>query len=169
MFKIIDYIKFKFLNIREFYLSKGVSIGDEFRIIEPQRSTFGSEPYLVKVGNHVTISANVRFVTHDGGVWVFRNQEPNIDVFGKIVIGNNVFIGINSIIMPGVHVGDNVVIGAGSIVTSSLEGGFVYAGIPARRLMSILDYKNKVDKKKYSIRDLDFNCKKDILKRDFNI
>lgn len=58
-------------------------------------------------------------------------------------IGNNVFVGAGSIILPNVVIGDNVVIGAGSIVSRSLEANAVYAGVPAKTICSIEDYKNK--------------------------
>jgi len=51
---------------------------------------WGSEPYLIEIGDHVHITSGVSFITHDGGVWVFREKVPDFDVFGKIVIGNNV-------------------------------------------------------------------------------
>jgi len=62
---------------------------------------FGSEPYLVRLGDHVSITAGVKFISHDGGVWVFRDRFPELDVFGPITVGSNVFIGINALIMPG--------------------------------------------------------------------
>jgi Acetyltransferase (isoleucine patch superfamily) len=116
--------------------SLGVKIGQDVRLvsIKPADGTFGSEPYLVRIGNHVTVSGDVRFVTHDGGVWVFREAEPDIDVFGPIVIGDNVFIGYGAIILPNVKVGNNVVIGARSVVTKDIPNDSVVAGVPARFL-----------------------------------
>lgn len=63
-----------------------------------------------------------------------------LDLFGRINVGNNVFIGIDSVIMPGVSIGNNVVIGAKSVVTKNLEGNSVYAGNPARKICTIEDY-----------------------------
>ena len=62
-----------------------------------------------KIGNHVTISGNVQFVNHDGGVWVFREKEPDIDVFGPIVIGNNVFIS-NGTFIKDTDIPDNTIV-----------------------------------------------------------
>ncbi len=97
--------------------SLGVTVGDDCRFISIRSGmgTFGSEPYLINIGDHVTIAGNVQFVNHDGGVWVFRDKEPDIDVFGPIVIGDNVFIGYGAIIMPSVTIGSNCVIGAGFV------------------------------------------------------
>lgn len=48
----------------------GVKIGENCEIYSS--ASFGSEPYLIKIGNHVRINTGVKFVTHDGGVWVLR-------------------------------------------------------------------------------------------------
>lgn len=122
----------------------GVEVGSGCRFLGISKSTFGSEPYLISIGNHVTLTGDIRFITHDGGVWVFRNKYPQIDNFGKIIIGNNVFVGLNSIILPNTIVGDNVVIGAGSLVRGTLESNSVYAGTPVRKIMTIQEYEDKV-------------------------
>ncbi len=121
----------------------GVEIGTGCRLINLTRSTFGSEPFLVTMGDRVEVAAEVRFVTHDGGVWVLRDRHPDLDVVAPIRVGSNVFIGIGVVILPGVTIGDNVVIGARSVVNKDLAGGAVYAGVPARRLSTIADYEAK--------------------------
>jgi len=107
--------------------------------------TFDSEPYLIKIGNSVKITDSVLFVTHDGGVHVLRELglARNSDKFGRIFIGNNVFIGKRSIIMPGVKIGDNCIIGAGSIVTKDVEDNSIVVGVPAKRIKSIEEYYNQ--------------------------
>jgi len=120
--------------------SIGVRVGQDCRILADATSCFGSEPYLVTLLDHVTIASGVSFITHDGGVWIFRVRDPEIDYFGPIVVGNNVFIGIRVIIMPGVTIGDNCVIGAGSIVTRNVPAGHVYAGVPARNIKTVDQY-----------------------------
>lgn len=72
---------------------------------------FGSEPYLIEIGDYVQVTTDVSFSTHGGG-WVFRRKHPKFDFFGKITIGNNVYIGNRAMIMPGVTIGNNVIIGA---------------------------------------------------------
>lgn len=145
----------------------GVEIGENCRLLGLTPSTFGSEPFLIKIGNHVTITAGVRFVTHDGGVWVFRREEPNIDVFGSIKIGNNVFIGLNSIIMPNVEIGDNVVIGAGSVVTKDVKSNTVVAGTPAKYIKTIEAYEESIKEKALYIRNEDTKIKKRKLQKKF--
>jgi acetyltransferase-like isoleucine patch superfamily enzyme len=119
----------------------GVSIGRDARFTG--KINFGSEPFLVSIGEHVTLAHNVIFHTHDGGVWLFRKKYPGIHIYGKIKIGNNVFVGTNVIIMPNVTIGDNVIVGAGSIVTKSIESNIVVAGNPARFIKSLKDYEEK--------------------------
>ena len=141
----------------------GVNVGKNFSVT--WTVNYSSEPYLITLGDDVRISANVNFVTHDGGMHVIR-QYKNIpaDSFGKIVVGNNVFIGMNAIIMPGVTIGNNVIIGAGSIVTKNIPSDSVACGVPAKVIESIDEYykknKGKIDltknysaeeKKKYLI------------------
>ena len=123
------------------YLS--VEFGKNVRITGKD-TNFGSEPYLIRIGSNVTITGGVIFETHDGGVGLFREEFPGINVFGRILVGNNVFIGHHAIIMPGVTIGDNVVIGAGSIVTRDIPAGVVAVGVPAKSVKSISEYKEKI-------------------------
>lgn len=127
------------------YWSKmGVRIGTACEI--NPTAAFGSEPYLITLGDHVRVTADVEFVTHDGGVWVLRGMDDefcNADRFGEIKVGNNVHIGMHSIIMPGVSIGDNCIIGAGAIVTKNIPDNSVAVGVPARVIESIEEYTNK--------------------------
>ena len=103
---------------------------------------FGSEPYLISIGRHVTISARVAFITHDGATCVFRDQEEyrHVIKYGRIVIHDNCFIGHGSTIMPGVSIGPNSVVGAHSVVTKDVPANTVVGGVPARQLMSTDEY-----------------------------
>ena len=122
---------------------KGVTVGERCKLITPTH--WGSEPWLVTLGNHVELSSNVRFFTHDGAVWVLRDLEPDIHFlkYGKIVIGDNCFIGSGTTILPGVEIGENCVIGACSVVTKSVPPNSVYAGNPAHRICGIEEYRQK--------------------------
>jgi acetyltransferase-like isoleucine patch superfamily enzyme len=122
------------------YVKAGLKIGRGVRVIG--RPDFGSEPYLIEIGDHVTISSNVTFITHDGGTWVFRHLPPYLGLqrFGRIVIGDNCFIGDGAIIMPDVSIGPNSVVGAGAVVTRSVSANSVVAGVPARRICSYEEY-----------------------------
>lgn len=109
----------------------GVQVGQDCRILS---HLFGSEPWLVSIGNRVTLSSGVRILTHDGTGWLFRGATGRRFRYAKVSIGDDVFVGIGSIIMPGVRIGDNCVVGAGSVVTRSVPNGMVVAGNPARVL-----------------------------------
>ncbi|EYD75068.1 Maltose O-acetyltransferase [Rubellimicrobium mesophilum DSM 19309] len=117
-----------------------MTVGEGCRLIDVR---FSSEPYLVTLGDRVS-ATSTRFETHDGGVWVFRPQMPGIDVVRPITVGNDVFIGYGSIIMPGVTIGNNVVVGAGSVVTKDVPSDVVVAGVPARIIKSVEDYRSGV-------------------------
>jgi acetyltransferase-like isoleucine patch superfamily enzyme len=121
--------------------SLGVTVGEDCRLIS---CNFGSEPYLVTIGDHVS-ATSVSFVTHDGSVWVFRDEWPDADVMGPIVVGSNVFIGADAMIMPGVTIGDNVVIGARSLVTTDIPPDCVAAGSPAKPLRPLSEYKASLE------------------------
>ena len=111
---------------------KGVKIGKDCLIFSID---FSTEPYLIEIGNHVVVSPGTTFITHDGSVWLFRDKHPNITVFGKISIGNNSFIGINCIILPGTEIGSNCIIGAGSVVRGKIPDKSVVMGNPAKVVM----------------------------------
>ncbi len=131
-------------NNAAFLREYGLQIGERCRIFTKNPyEMFGSEPYLVRIGNHVTVTAEVRFITHDGGTWVFRQEDPDFDVFGPIEVKDNVFIGVGTIIMPGVTIGENCVIGARSVVSTDIPPHSVAAGVPARVLMSLEEYRAK--------------------------
>jgi acetyltransferase-like isoleucine patch superfamily enzyme len=121
--------------------SLGVKIGDDCRLIAVD---FGSEPYLVTLGNHVSATAT-QFVTHDGGVWVFRDQRPEADLIAPITVGDNVFLGTGTTVLPGVSIGDNVVVGAGAVVTRDLPSDCVAVGAPAKPLRSLDEYWQAVE------------------------
>lgn len=122
--------------------SIGVTVGERCII---ESFNFGSEPFLIFIGDHVEITTDVTFITHDGATWVMRENPQFKDVirFGKIVINDNVFIGHGVTILPNVEIGCNVIIGAGSVVTSDIPSNCVFAGVPARFICNTNDYAKK--------------------------
>ncbi len=141
--KILNFFYLHYLKKRnqvKWARKLGVEVGENCRLIDV---SFSSEPYLVKIGNHVS-ATKVHFETHDGGVWVFRDKHPTWDVIKPIIIGNNVYLGRDVIILPGVTIGDNSIIGARSVVTKNVPGGLVVAGVPAKEIKKLNDYYKKV-------------------------
>lgn len=137
---------FRYRNPIKYWKDKGLIIGKGCEVYSS--ASFGSEPYLISIGDNVRINSGVNFVTHDGGCWVLRNyikcdNSHQLDLFGTIKIGSNVHIGTNSIIMPGVSIGDNVIIGCCSVVTRDIPSNSVAVGIPARVIESVDEYYKK--------------------------
>lgn len=118
----------------------GVKVGEDCLFYS---ANFGSEPYLVTIGNRVQIAGNVHFWTH-GGVWPLRKEDPKFDYFGKIIVGNNVYIGSHSAILPGVTIGDNVIIGGKAVVTKSVPANSIVVGNPAKVVGSLPDFRHKM-------------------------
>ena len=168
MNSIIKKIKFKTCGYEErakLLREMGVKIGDGCEIY-PSVS-FGSEPYLIELGDNVRLTAGVKITTHDGGLWVLRNLKgekfKKADRFGKVKIGDNVHIGIGSIIMPGVTIGDNVVIGCSAVVTKDIPSNSVTVGVPAKVIESIDEYYEKVKDKVVFIKNMGSEEKKKYL------
>jgi serine acetyltransferase len=110
-------------------------------------------------------------VTHDGGVWVLRGlckDMEKADKFGRISVGNNVHIGTDVVIMPGVSIGNNVIVGVGAIVTKDIPDNSVAVGIPARVIQTVQEYKAKnLDKFDFT-KGLSSSEKKQYLLRKYN-
>lgn len=132
------------IDSTSYWRLEGAVIGNGVEI--NPTAELGSEPYLIEIGDDVRITAGVVFDTHDGGCWVIRRlreELSDVDRFGRIKIGNNVHIGINSIILPGVTIGNNVIIGCGSIVTKDVPDNSVVAGVPAKVIETVDEYIQK--------------------------
>lgn len=123
--------------------SLGVTVGSGCRLIATTVASWGSEPYLITLGDRVLVTAGVRFVTHDGAVWPFRREHPRIDRVAPIEVGDDCFLGLNSIVLPGVTIGSESVVGAGAVVNRSIPPRSVVAGVPARVVCTIDDYWRK--------------------------
>lgn len=157
--KILSKYRKYFWSNEKYAKFKGVKIGSNCSIATRY---FGSEPYLVTIGDHVQITNGVRLFTHGGG-WVLRPDWPDFDSFGKINIGNNVYIGNCVLILPGVTIGDNVVIGGGTVVTKSIPDNVIVAGNPAKIIKSFEDYKTDLEKYNMKLKGMSKDEKKSFL------
>lgn len=99
---------------------------------------------LITIGDRVVISADVVMLTHDYSVTtalIANGYAPATDIGLKksIEIGNNVFVGLGTILLPGVRIHDNVIIGAGSVVRGEILGDSLVIGNPASRIGALTD------------------------------
>jgi len=146
--------KYDNYSIAKYFRKKGAQIGEGCSIIP---RSLGTEPYLVKIGNHVTIAKGVTFITHDGGTWIFRQEVPDLQVFGPIIIEDNCVIGQNAILFPNIRIGKNSIVGGGAVVISDIPPNSIAMGVPARAWSSVERYKKncmekwKVQKPSYCI------------------
>lgn len=100
--------------------------------------------HRIHIGKNVYLTNDVIILVHDqSAVTVYNSQhvgnenKGTLYAPGDVHIGNNVFIGMRSVILPGAVIGDNVVIGAGSIVKGRIPSGTVWAGVPAKQICTI--------------------------------
>ena len=123
--------------------ARGMKVGKEVQFIESP--DFGSEPYLIEIGDRTKITAGCTFINHDGAMYTIRSFEKYKDArnFGRIKIGKNCFIGNNCTFLPGSKMGDNCILGAGSLLNSSMPDNSVYAGVPAKFICTIEEYGDK--------------------------
>ena len=98
----------------------------------------------VSFGDNVFIAPNCGFYTA-GHPLDAERRNKGLEYAYPITVGNNVWIGANVSVLPGVSIGDNSVIGAGSVVTRSIPANVLAAGNPCRVIREITDE----DKKKY--------------------
>ena len=123
-------------------IRRGLKVGTHFNrmggvIIDP------SHCWHITIGNNVTLGTRVHILAHDASTKIFLNYTK----IGNVTIGDNVFIGANSVILLGVNIGDNVIIGAGSVVTKDIPSNSVVVGNPAKVISSLEEYLEKEKKK----------------------
>ena len=118
----------------EVLIKRGMKVGKDFNrqqgcFIDP------SHCFLITIGDDVTMSIRVTVMAHDASTKTLGYTKV-----GQVHIGNHVFIGANTTILPGVTIGDYAVIGAGSIVTHDVPARTVVAGVPAKEICGVDEY-----------------------------
>lgn len=124
-------------TINNFYRRKGIQIGKGTHVFS---NIQGMEPYLINIGEHVTISTDVKLITHDASIGTVGERTRGSDLVGEISIGDYSFVGCGSIIMYGVNIGNKCIIGAGSVVTKTVPDGEVWAGNPAKKICNTEEF-----------------------------
>lgn len=161
--KIIYREKYSSTSYIKYLKKKGIQIGNNCRIFNPKNINIDLQnPKLIKIGNNVKITSGVIILTHDYSWSVLAVKYD--EIFGNVSpvkIGNNVFIGMNAIILKNTNIGDNVIIGAGSVVSGNIESNSVYCGNPAKKIMTLEQFYKKIKERQLS--DLD------IIKSELNI
>lgn len=119
-------------------LKMGMKVGKNFGrlngvILDP------SHCWLIEIGDNVTMAPRVHILCHDASTKQFMNYTK----IGRVTIGDNVFIGAESVVLPGVTIGNNVIVGANSTVIHDIPDNTVVAGTPAKLICTLDDYLNK--------------------------
>jgi len=130
-------------------IKKGIKIGEHTKFFSSEITVDEQRPWMVEIGDYCKVLKGVTILQHDYSRSVLRRVYG--DVVGesiKTVIGDNVFIGMNTIILMGSRVGNNVIIGAGSVVSGIIPDNVVVAGCPAR-VIRTLDEQYRIRKQQY--------------------
>lgn len=133
----IKQVFLKFLGRGPFTVNQlrkyGATVGEDV-YIGTRRIDLG-HARLLEIGNHVTLS-DCRLLLHDGST----KRPLGYSKIGRIVIGDNVFIGADAVILPNVKIGNNTIIGAGSIITKDIPENSIVVGNPGKVISSYDNY-----------------------------
>lgn len=117
-------------------INRGLKVGENVKVLKSNIDS--AHPHLISIGNNVVIT-HATILAHDAST---INNLGKCRI-GRVIIGNNVFVGYNSTILPNITIGDNVVVGAGSVVTKDIPSNSVVAGNPAKIISSFDEFINK--------------------------
>ena len=123
----------------------GMKVGENFKRLHDV-TLDPAHCWLITIGDNVTLAPYVHILAHDASTCYSLGYAK----IGRVNIGNNVFVGAKTVVLPNVTIGDNTIIGAGSVVTKDVEPNSVYAGNPAVKIMGYQEY---IDKHKAMMND----------------
>jgi acetyltransferase-like isoleucine patch superfamily enzyme len=152
-------------NINSIQIGAGTTIDAFSEIVVEKHSSFSHIPGKLTIGERVAIGSHANIRAAGGEIYIGENtliaQHVSLIAAGHIIsqagsyrdlpwdeskvgilIGKNVWIGANTIILPGCSIGDNSVIGAGSVVTKPVPSNEIWVGNPATKLRNV-DVSNK--------------------------
>ncbi len=128
----------------KYYRSVGTFIGENTYIAPNVYLDVSHKPGKIKIGSNCNITRNVVVLSHTdtrlGGPRKIWEEYGGERTFGETIIGDNVFIGVNSVIMPGAKIGDNSIIGALSFVRGEIPEGSIAVGNPAKVIGKTMDH-----------------------------
>jgi carbonic anhydrase/acetyltransferase-like protein (isoleucine patch superfamily) len=153
----------------EYAKSIGVKMMGKVIIYGSSYTMFSSESFLVTLGDNVYISLDAKFICHDGSVLPFRKDIPDLDIAKRITVGDNVFIGLGALILPGITIGNNCVVGAYSVVTKDVPSGTIVGGNPAKIIKKTSEYLEKAKSDSLCIGDITGKEKEKKYKEIFRI
>ena len=142
LYKIKEIIKFKLRGEvpTSILIKNGLKVGKNFQRLHKCVIDY-SHCWLIKIGDNVTFEPHVHVLAHDASTKNYLGYTK----IGTVEIGNNVFIGARSIILPNIRIGNNCIIGAGSVVSKDIPPNSIAVGNPAKVIGNTSDYirKNK--------------------------
>lgn len=150
-------------------IDNGLVVGKNFQM-EAQCIIDGSHCWHIKIGDDVTLAPRVYILAHDSST----NMHTGYTRIGKVTLGNKIFVGAGTIILPGVSIGDDVIIGAGSVVSKDIPGNSVAVGNPARVVSSLEAYlqKIKAEMQEVPLFGEEYTLRKDVseaMKKEMNL
>lgn len=140
-------------------IENGLKVGKNFNM-EAQCIIDSSHCWHITIGDNVTLAPRVYILAHDSST----NMHVGYTKIGKVSIGDYVFVGASSIILPGVNIGSRVIVGAGSVVSKDIPDNSVAVGNPAKVVATLDEYlaKIKAEMESYPLFDENYTLRKDV-------
>tara|TARA_B100001115_G_scaffold177774_1_gene166472 strand:- start:287 stop:745 length:459 start_codon:yes stop_codon:yes gene_type:complete len=131
------------LTLLKYYKIRGARIGSHTYLGPNVYLDVNHRPGKIIIGKNCYITRNCSILVHSdafmgGPLHIFKKNNGN-RIFGDVVIGDNVFIGFHSVVLPNVKIGNNSVIGAMTLVLDDVPAGSIVAGVPGKVVGSIYD------------------------------
>lgn len=132
------YYRLKSNFTTEDLIKKGLKVGKNFNrmqdvLLDP------SHCWLIQIGDDVTLAPRVNILAHDASTKLFLG----VTKVGRVTIGDRVFVGSDTVILPNVTISSDVIIGSNSTVSKNLPSGYVYAGNPVKPICTLEEYLEK--------------------------